>query len=483
MLFLVVLFHLIFPPDTLSSAWYFWKPYQYKSEQGKLTGLDIELMKAVTARMGVEVDYTPKNWDDHLDFLSNGELDFATGAIITDEREKYAYISNDYRTETTVIYTKDGFPFEINNYQDLMSLLRDKKIRLGVIGGFRFQPAEFDRFLSDSTDQTTRISVQNDLDNFANLKHDRIDAFLVDRLVAATLVNEYEDFRFAKRLPAIINSSKIHVLFSKKSVSEETVKRFNKALAEIKENGVYNRIVETYRTPYLLNVTVNQSWFRFIDIMGTIAFAISGIIIARKEHYDVVGAFVLTSLPSIGGGVLRDLFIGRDPIGVLRDPIYMLLILSVVTLGMLFFTTMDKIGSRVNKETQFIKNNIFFWTNAIKLFDALGLAAFTIVAVVIAFEQEVQPILLWAPLLAMITGSGGGILRDIVRADSNNAFLKGTFYPEIAFIWGFIFTTLMILFRDQLDVDNMLWLVVFNILGALFTRILCLKYKIKSITL
>lgn len=481
MFLILLVLNTFFSNDTARSSWYFWKPYQYE-QSGVLTGLDVELTRAVFAEMGKTVEFAPQRWDAHLAAVERGEKDIASGAIRTAKREAFAYFSAPYRKETTVMYVGGNFPHTIQSYKDIVALMKTGQLRLGVIEGFRFQPPAFDRFLADSA-KNAIVAAENDLNNFTNLKNGKIDAFLVDRLVAATLVHENEAFRFSKRLPVILHSADIHVMFSKQTSTEADVAAFNAALARLKSRGEFDRIVERYVTPYILNATVNQGWFRLIDIIGTLAFAISGILIARKEHYDIVGAFVLTSLPSIGGGVVRDLLLGRDPVGALRDPIYMYIIISVVVCGMIVFKTLDRIGNRFDKDTSFVKNNIAFWTWVIKFFDALGLAAFTIVAVVITLEQNVQPFLLWAPIMAMITGSGGGILRDIVRADSNNAFLKGTFYPEIAFIWGFIFALILVVFRTELDVDNMLFVVLGVLSGALVTRLLCLKYKIRSAVL
>jgi hypothetical protein len=68
--------------------------------------------------------------------------------------------------------------------------------------------------------------------------------------------------------------------------------------------------------------------------------------------------------------------------------------------------------------------------------DTLGLAAFTVIGVGVALETHSQPIWLWGPLLAAMTGAGGSILRDIVRADYYHPALKSSIYAKIPIIWG-----------------------------------------------
>ncbi|WP_448189576.1 trimeric intracellular cation channel family protein [Azospirillum sp. sgz301742] len=67
---------------------------------------------------------------------------------------------------------------------------------------------------------------------------------------------------------------------------------------------------------------VNTPWFLTIDLMGTVAFALSGITIARSERYSIFGALMLAWLPALGGGLIMDLIAGRNPPGILAQPSY-----------------------------------------------------------------------------------------------------------------------------------------------------------------
>ena len=97
---------------------------------------------------------------------------------------------------------------------------------------------------------------------------------------------------------------------------------------------------------------------------------------------------------------------------------------------------------------------------------------------VVALATRSEPLWLWGPLLATITGAGGGILRDVVRSEPNIAVLKGELYPEIAFIWG-LFLSCFILWQtsQSIDLDNLVWAVGFTMTGCFLTRMGVIYFK------
>jgi NitT/TauT family transport system substrate-binding protein len=79
----------------------------------------------------------------------------------------------------------------------------------------------------------------------------------------------------------------------------------------------------TIETRYRLDAVLSSRWFYGLDLLGTLAFGIAGFIRARERQYDLWGAFVLTFLPAVGGGTLRDLLVVGDRIrpSSLRTPL------------------------------------------------------------------------------------------------------------------------------------------------------------------
>ena len=73
-----------------------------------------------------------------------------------------------------------------------------------------------------------------------------------------------------------------------------------------------------------------------IDILGTIAFAISGVLVAMEKKLDLFGVFIIAFVTAVGGGTLRDMLIGNTPVGWMKDATYVVVILGAVILAILF---------------------------------------------------------------------------------------------------------------------------------------------------
>ncbi|HSI07706.1 MAG TPA: TRIC cation channel family protein [Rariglobus sp.] len=81
---------------------------------------------------------------------------------------------------------------------------------------------------------------------------------------------------------------------------------------------------------------------------------------------------------------------------------------------------------------------------------------------------------MWGPLLAMLTGAGGGVLRDIVRADPDNSTLKRGLYAEVALVWGLVFGLFLEGQVRQIGMDHVRNGILVVLLGALITRLVIL---------
>lgn len=132
-----------------------------------------------------------------------------------------------------------------------------------------------------------------------------------------------------------------------------------------------------------------------LSIIGTVAFAVSGAIIAMEEDYDILGVYILGIVTAFGGGAVRNLLIGV-PVSALWEQGYLFQIaLLAMTAVFLFPNNMLKHWKR--------------WGN---FFDAIGLAAFAIQGALYASKME-HPISAII-VAAVLTGSGGGIIRDLL---------------------------------------------------------------------
>jgi len=475
----------------LRCGWYPWDPYQYLAErQGtkQLTGLDVQVVQAVFAHAGYRVSFDQVSWKQHQLDVQSGVRDIAAGAFENPERAQYAYFSAAYRKESDVVYVRRGEAsrFSYGDVAELLAQFREQGTRLGVISGFYYGP-ELMRFINDPANASRIVAVGDDVANFQNLLDHKIDAFAADHLVAATLAWKHGWQLAVEELSPPVYTADIHVMFSKRATTPALVETFDGSLAELKRNGQYASIVRAYLFPALLGATVGQWWFFTIDILGTIAFAISGLLLAHLGRYSLFGALVLASLPAVGGGAMRDLIVNRDRLAVLANPAYVLVVIVTVVIGYLAF----KLAARMRPasgggedaadgEDWFMRKITI--NRAVAFFDALGLAAFTVIGVVVAVGTRSDPLWLWGPLLAALSGAGGGIVRDVFRADASNPFLKGTFYAEVALIWGLILSLFLTWYANLLDYDphDVTLAVIATLAGALLTRMAVFHFRVKS---
>lgn len=191
----------------------------------------------------------------------------------------------------------------------------------------------------------------------------------------------------------------------------------------------------------LVGEVVSSRWFITIDLIGTVAFALSGITIARSERYSIFGAMILAWLPAMGGGLVMDLIAGRNPPGIIDQPSYMYAIIATVLVARAFLWLVDRVRGRWLFFFDIVQLYLMLSrrlspTTLLVVFDAVGLAGFTVTGVFTALQFHCEPLELWGPAFAMMNSSLGAILRDVVRADAHNPILKGSVYAEIAVVGG-----------------------------------------------
>lgn len=470
---------------TLSSGWSAYPPYSYIERAEGISqwkGLDVELLREVAKRAGYFVDAPDVDWAKLVHGIETGKRDIAAQATRTPEREKFATFSVPYRTETMVLIVPRGKSASLpaSTISALVDRIKQKKFRLGVDPAIAYPSAEVRAFLADPgrSDQIVEI---NDRELLQNLIEGRIDGYLADRMVAARTIRANGADGVVEEHPVMVEGS-LHLMFSKASVPPQVVADFNQAIESVRADGTYAALNEKYTFPILVRLTLKSEWFTIVDIVGTAAFALSGLLLAFRFKYDIFGALVLASLPAVGGGVVRDLITNRETLAVLSSPIYVEIVAVLVVGGFVairvaialresaFGVAAAGLLERRSKHVQFL----------IQVLDAIGLAAFTVTGVVVALATQSEPLLLWGPILAAITAAGGGILRDVVRSDPNVPFIKGELYPEIALVWGAILSGYMIWQTRQLNADEIALGIVVTFLGAFLTRIAVIHFGIRS---
>ncbi len=140
-----------------------------------------------------------------------------------------------------------------------------------------------------------------------------------------------------------------------------------------------------------------------VEMIGMVAFALNGALVGLKYHLDLFGVILVSVTVSLGGGVVRDLIIGRIPPAMFQD--YRYLLVAVVTALLVFLAAVISRGRYHDYETK---------VEALaNIFDALGLGAFTVVGVQAGINAGFSDNGFLLVFLGLLTGIGGGILRDL----------------------------------------------------------------------
>lgn len=191
--------------------------------------------------------------------------------------------------------------------------------------------------------------------------------------------------------------------------------------------------------------------FYTIDILGTMAFAISGVLIAMEKRMDLFGILIIAFVTAVGGGTLRDLLIGNTPVSWMRDITFTYVIMGSAFLAIL------------------IKNYINYLRTSLFLFDTIGIGLYTVVGIEKGIHAELHPIICIA--LGTITASFGGVIRDILCNEIPVIFRK-EIYATACILGG---TTYFLLILAGVENE---YIFMFAGLVVILVRLLAVKFKI-----
>lgn len=163
-----------------------------------------------------------------------------------------------------------------------------------------------------------------------------------------------------------------------------------------------------------------------LEIIGTIAFALSGAVAGLKKGMDLLGVVVLGTTTAVGGGILRDIILGITPPAAFCHPKYA--IIAILSSAIVFFLRLKKISAENSR-----LYDIFF-----KITDSIGLGIFTVCGMDVAIKAGFQAQVFLLIFVGVITGVGGGVIRDVLAGDTPYIFLKH-FYASAAIIGAVIF--------------------------------------------
>ncbi len=149
-----------------------------------------------------------------------------------------------------------------------------------------------------------------------------------------------------------------------------------------------------------------------LELVGTMAFAASGAITGLRKNMDIFGVCILGLTTAVGGGVIRDVILGSTPPATFQNPIYA--VVALVTSLVLFLPQVRHLLMRDQA----------LYDLAMLVMDTLGLGIFTVVGIRTAYGSTSHPTLFLLVFVGVVTGVGGGVLRDMMAGDTPYIFVK-----------------------------------------------------------
>lgn len=153
-----------------------------------------------------------------------------------------------------------------------------------------------------------------------------------------------------------------------------------------------------------------------LEIIGTIAFASSGAMLAMEKKMDIFGVNVLGATTAVGGGMMRDIILGVTPPAAFSKPIYILV--SLVTSTLLFTIVYIKPMLLHSKIKSSYYDRLMLWC------DTAGLGIFTVVGIQTASGIMQENNSFFFVFIGVLTGVGGGVLRDIMAGETPYILVK-----------------------------------------------------------
>lgn len=153
-----------------------------------------------------------------------------------------------------------------------------------------------------------------------------------------------------------------------------------------------------------------------LELIGTVAFASSGAMIAIEKKMDIFGVNVLGATTAVGGGVMRDIILGLTPPGAFSHPVYVLV--AALTSTILFVIAYAKPTAFESRVKTDYYDKLMFWC------DTAGLGIFTVVGIQAAVRAVGGENVFFFVFIGTLTGVGGGVLRDIMAGETPYILVK-----------------------------------------------------------
>ncbi|MDW5288232.1 trimeric intracellular cation channel family protein [Formosa sp. PL04] len=191
--------------------------------------------------------------------------------------------------------------------------------------------------------------------------------------------------------------------------------------------------------------------FYILDILGTISFAISGVLVALSKRMDAFGILIIAFVTAVGGGTLRDVLIGHTPVSWMENMTYVYVIIASTVIAVI-----------LKRKIDYLRTSLF-------LFDTIGIGLYTLVGIEKGLNEGLHPIVCIA--LGTMTACFGGVMRDILCNEIPVIFRK-EIYATACIMGGLSFFLLR-----KLPIEGNFTFLISGLI-IIVIRLLAVRFKI-----
>lgn len=176
----------------------------------------------------------------------------------------------------------------------------------------------------------------------------------------------------------------------------------------------------------------SSTLFFFLEIIGTIAFAFSGCMVANAKKMDIFGVWVLGTVTAVGGGAVRDVLLGITPPNMFRDGVYVAIATGTVVFWIVLAARNSVISRRMFRQL----------VRLMDLSDSVGLGIFAVLGSKTAISSGYADNWFLVIFVGVLTGVGGGLLRDVM-ADMTPMIFRKRIYAIAAMAGSIVYLVLL----------------------------------------
>ena len=199
---------------------------------------------------------------------------------------------------------------------------------------------------------------------------------------------------------------------------------------------------------------------KLLEIIGTVAFAVSGGLMAIGASLDLFGVLFVSCITAFGGGIVRDLLLGVHPPSIFNNfPVFLVAMLTAFAVFIVAYINRKRF-SVFKLQVEYVNN----------FFDALGLAAFTVIGSEIGYVNGFADNSFIIIIIGMLTGIGGGIFRDILIDTTPYVFKKHVY--ALTAIIGSTFYFILRKYLGNISIASLS-----AMLAVVLLRLLATKYR------